>query len=137
VAILLFEYHKYYGRELQLSSSTPRLSAKQFDDLTSSFIITGGTWQLYSDNDYQGESVTYREGIYGISYLESLQGLQPAKQNVTQLVFEQSTHPGPCNLQWLRGKSIDRKVLGLNPMPCSWFQNVDSSSLSLNIGKMN
>ena len=69
------------------------------------------------------------------SLQSSLQGLQPAKQNVTQLVFEQSTHPGPCTLQWLRGKSIDRKVLGLNPMPCSWFQNVDSSSLSLNIGK--
>ena len=70
VAILLFEYHKYYGSVLQLSSSTPRLSAKQFDDLTSSFIITGGTWQLYSDNDYQGERTTVAEGIYNKTYLE-------------------------------------------------------------------
>ena len=69
VAILLFEHHKYYGRVLELRSSNPSLTSANFHNRTSSFIITGGTWQLYSDNDYQGESVTYREGIYGISYL--------------------------------------------------------------------
>jgi len=70
VAILLFEHHKYYGRVLELRSSNPSLTSANFHNRTSSFIITGGTWQLYSDNDYQGESVTYREGIYGISYLD-------------------------------------------------------------------
>ena len=70
MAILLFEHHKYYGRVLELRSSNPSLTSANFHNRTSSFIITGGTWQLYSDNDYQGESVTYREGIYSISYLD-------------------------------------------------------------------
>jgi len=72
VAIVLFEHHKYYGRELELSSSNANLASANFDDLTSSFIITGGTWQLYSESDYQGESVTFGEGIYKLSHLESI-----------------------------------------------------------------
>ena len=69
VAILLFEHHKYYGSVLELSSSNANLTNANFDNFTSSFIITGGTWQLYSDNDYQGESATVGEGFYNISYL--------------------------------------------------------------------
>ena len=69
VAILLFEHYKYYGRELELRSSNANPTSDNFDDLTSSIIITGGTWQLYSESDYQGESVTVGEGFYNISYL--------------------------------------------------------------------
>ena len=69
VAIFLFFNQRYYGSVLQLNSSTARLSANQFNDRTSSFIVTGGTWQLYSESDYQGESVTVGEGFYNISYL--------------------------------------------------------------------
>jgi len=72
VAIVLFEHHKYYGRELELSSSNANLTSANFDDLTSSFIITGGTWQLYSGSDYQGGNVTFGEGIYNLSHLESI-----------------------------------------------------------------
>jgi len=71
VAIVLFEHHKYYGRVLELSSSNASLTSANFDDRTSSFIITGGTWQLYSESDYQGESVTFGEGIYNLSHLEN------------------------------------------------------------------
>ena len=69
MAILLFEHYKYYGRELELRSSNANPTCDNFDDLTSSIIITGGTWQLYSESDYQGESVTVGEGFYNISYL--------------------------------------------------------------------
>ena len=71
MAILLFENHKYYGRELELSSSNANLTSDNFDDFTSSFIVIGGTWQLYNERDYQGESVTVGEGLYNLSHLEN------------------------------------------------------------------
>ena len=71
VAILLFEHYKYYGRELELRSSNANPTSDNFDDLTSSFNVTGGTWQLYSNSDNQGESVTFGEGVYRLSHLQA------------------------------------------------------------------
>ena len=70
-AIVLFQHLQYYGRALELSSSSANLRSDNFDDLTSSFIVTGGTWQLYSNSDYQGESVTFGEGVYRLSHLQA------------------------------------------------------------------
>jgi len=71
MAIVLFEHLRYYGRELELSSSNASLTSANFDDRTSSFIVTGGIWQLYSERYYQGGNVTFGEGIYNLSHLEN------------------------------------------------------------------
>lgn len=63
-AIMLFVHHWYYGDMLVVNSSHVNLARANFDNTVSSFIITGGTWQLYSDFNYQGRSITHGVGVY-------------------------------------------------------------------------
>ena len=69
-AIMLFVHHKYFGDILVVNSSYANLARANFDNTVSSFIITGGTWQLYSDFNYQGRSITHGVGVYpAVSFL--------------------------------------------------------------------
>ena len=61
-AIVLFEHDHYRGQRRVLTSSSSNLG--NFNDKTSTFIITGGRWQLYTQQNYQGSSVTHGQGLY-------------------------------------------------------------------------
>ena len=61
-AIVLFEHDNYRGQRRVLTSSSSNL--RNFNDKASSFIITGGRWQLYANENYLGSSVTHGQGLY-------------------------------------------------------------------------
>ena len=61
-AIVLFEHDYYRGQRRVLTSSNPDLG--NFNDKASSFIITGGRWQLYTHGWYSGSNVTHGQGLY-------------------------------------------------------------------------
>ena len=63
-AIVLFQHNKYFGDLLVLNSSCANLTMADFDNITSSFIITGGFWQFYVDFDYQGNTNALGVGLY-------------------------------------------------------------------------
>ena len=72
-AIMLFVHWKYFGDMLVVNSSYANLARANFDNTISSFIISGGIWQLYSDFDYQGQSVTHGVGLYPlVSFLDPI-----------------------------------------------------------------
>ena len=62
LAIVLFDHDYYRGQRRVLTSSSSNLGS--FNDRVSSFIITGGRWQLYTHDNYQGSSVTHGQGHY-------------------------------------------------------------------------
>ena len=64
-AIVLFEHDNYCGQRRVLTFSSSNLG--NFSDKASSFIITGGRWQLYTDANYLGSSVTHGQGLYPTS----------------------------------------------------------------------
>ena len=47
-----------------LYSSSPNLALTNFNDTASSFVITGGVWELYSGVNYTGSMVTHGQGLY-------------------------------------------------------------------------
>ena len=61
-AIVLFEHDYYRGQRQVLTSSNPDLG--NFNDKATSFIITGGRWQLYTHGRYMGSSVIHGQGLY-------------------------------------------------------------------------
>ena len=63
-AIVLFEHYYYFGRMQVLYSSSPDLALTNFNNKVSSFIITGGVWELYSGANYTGSMVTLGQGLY-------------------------------------------------------------------------
>ena len=65
--LVLFQHDHYRGRRAILSTSTSDLANEGFDDVVTSLIITGGTWQLHSGTNYQGSSVTLGQGRYPTS----------------------------------------------------------------------
>ncbi len=77
VAIVLYQHYSFEGRELVLHDSAPSLP--NFNDLTSSIVVTGGTWRLYRNENYQGTSYIvgrgYRQGPGGNDYISSVEKL--------------------------------------------------------------
>ena len=63
-AIALFEHYYYFGQIKVIFSSNPNLALANFDNRVSSFIITGGVWELYSRENYTGSMVTHGQGRY-------------------------------------------------------------------------
>ena len=61
-AIALFRHDQYLGNMHVLYSPSENLS--NFDNITSSFIVTRGEWQLFSGRSYTGSSVTKGVGQY-------------------------------------------------------------------------
>ena len=67
-SLVLFQHHYYRGRMLVLSRSNPDLADVSFDNDVTSVIITGGTWQLHSRFNYQGNTITLGQGRYPTAY---------------------------------------------------------------------
>ena len=67
-AIVLFTDHFYFDQMQVIYSSNPNLALTNFDNMASSFIITGGTWELYSEANYYGSRVTLGQGHYPTAY---------------------------------------------------------------------
>jgi len=71
-AIALFQHDQYRGNMRVLYSPSEDLGINiedlwfedNFDGITSSFIVTRGVWQLFSDPSYTGSSVTKGVGHY-------------------------------------------------------------------------
>ena len=63
-AIALFLHHHYFGEMQVFNSSNSHLALTNFDNTVSSFIITGGVWELYSGANYTGSMVTHGQGLY-------------------------------------------------------------------------
>lgn len=57
-AIALFRWSDYTGRMVTIYNSKPDLSM-YFSGYFNSFILTGGKWTLYTDTNYNGDSLTY------------------------------------------------------------------------------
>ncbi len=74
VAIVLYKHGSYEGRELVLYVSVSSLP--NFNDITSSVAVTGGSWRLYQHINYQGNSVTVGTGYFefpgGNDYISSV-----------------------------------------------------------------
>ena len=68
-AIVLFGGSDFRGEMHVLFGSRSDLSILNFDDATSSIIITGGTWKLYESANYRGNSKIRAKG-YLDSYLQ-------------------------------------------------------------------
>ena len=80
-AIILFSDHFYFDQMQVIYSSNPNLALTNFDNMVSSFIITGGTWELYSEANYYGSRVTLGQGHYPTAYF-----LRPiANDNLTSI----------------------------------------------------
>jgi len=62
--LVLFQHYYYGGGKLVLSASNPDLRNGGFNEYASSLIITGGTWELHSDTNYQGSYVRLGRGRY-------------------------------------------------------------------------
>ena len=52
------------GCQWIIYSSNSNLALANFDNRVTSFIITGGTWELYSGASYTGSMVTHGQGLY-------------------------------------------------------------------------
>ena len=63
-AVALFEHHQYFGQMQVIFSSNSDLSLINLNDAVSSLVITGGTWQFYSEANYTGSNVTLGQGHY-------------------------------------------------------------------------
>ena len=63
-ALVLFEDGHYVGQMQVIYSSRPDLALTNFDNIVSSFIITGGAWELYSGANYTGSNITLGQGRY-------------------------------------------------------------------------
>ena len=79
-AVALFEHHQYFGEMQVIFSSNPNLALTNFDNTVSSFIITGGTWDLYSKANYTGCNVTRGKDLYQNSVY-----LTPIENNLTSV----------------------------------------------------
>ena len=73
-AIVLFEHDNYRGKNQVFKISNPDLGI--FNDKASSFIITGGIWQLYTHGWYGGSNVTHGQGLY-----QTANSLTPVKND--------------------------------------------------------
>ena len=63
-AIAFFEDCHYVGQMQVIYSSNSNLALTNFDNRVSSFIITGGTWEFFSETNYTGSMVTLGQGLY-------------------------------------------------------------------------
>ena len=63
-AIILFEHSHYFGQMQVIKSSSSNLALINFDNQASAIIITGGTWELYSQVNYAGSTLTLGQGLY-------------------------------------------------------------------------
>ncbi len=66
-AIALFRRFEFSGSMLVLSGSLSNLHGYGFDDILSSYIITGGSWRLYEHPGYTGRSSSHGPGHYDTS----------------------------------------------------------------------
>lgn len=74
-AIALFDDDEFRGRMALSYSTRSSLPGIDFNDRTSSFIITGGSWTLYSGTAFRGGSVTYGPGQYFKASLDRVGGV--------------------------------------------------------------
>jgi len=93
-AIVLFERRLYIGEMQVINSSNPNLALTNFDDTASSFVITGGVWELYSGVNYTGSMVTLGEGLYPIPF-----SLRPIDNNaLTSVRLMDFGKKGTCDI---------------------------------------
>ena len=77
-----------------INSSNPNLALTNFDDTASSFVITGGVWELYSGVNYTGSMVTLGEGLYPIPF-----SLRPIDNNaLTSVRLMDFGKKGTCDI---------------------------------------
>jgi hypothetical protein len=62
--IALFEHDNFSGRTLAADHSVQNLQTTGFNDLASSAVVRGGSWQVCSDAYFRGKGVTLGPGIY-------------------------------------------------------------------------
>ncbi len=63
-AVELFDEPGFHGRSLRLESDAEALARSGFDDRTASLIVTKGTWELCTDDDYFGDCHSFPPGRY-------------------------------------------------------------------------
>ena len=62
--IFLFEHVSFRGRTVTVYGSYSDLRKKNFNDKTSSIVVTDGRWSVYKHINFQGVSATLIPGIY-------------------------------------------------------------------------
>lgn len=63
-AIELFDEPGFRGRSLRLESDAEALARSGFNDRTASVIVTRGTWELCTDDEYFGDCRSFAPGRY-------------------------------------------------------------------------
>ena len=63
-SIQLFGRPDFGGATLQLDADAPTLARSGFNDRASSVIVSAGTWELCTDDNYRGDCRTYGPGRY-------------------------------------------------------------------------
>ena len=66
-SITLYEHKNFQGRTLTLNDSNPNLGRENFKNITSSVRVECGTWILYTDEEYRGQSYQVSEGKFDIN----------------------------------------------------------------------
>ena len=93
-AIVLFRHHHYFSDMQVVNTSNPNLAVNSFDNIVSSFIITGGVWELYSGVNYTGSIVTLGQGLYPTPFF-----LKPiANDDLTSMRLIIFGKKGTCDL---------------------------------------
>ncbi len=60
-----FEHDNFRGRSVTLNQPQRDFSNLRFNDITSSVVIRGGSWEVCSDARFSGNCVVLRPGRYG------------------------------------------------------------------------
>ena len=62
-ALVIFE-EEFAGRVIVLHESTSDFGSYDFDNVASTYVVTGGTWCVYDFSDYEGRNETLYPGQY-------------------------------------------------------------------------
>jgi hypothetical protein len=62
--ITLYTREQFGGPALLLHESAPDLGKQGFNDLTSSVVVSSGTWEVCADKQYKGKCLILQKGEY-------------------------------------------------------------------------
>ena len=70
MSITLYEHADFKGREVTLQNSTPDLrQVNEFNDISSSVVVSGGQWKLWEHVNYKGKFYIVGPGRYNIDVI--------------------------------------------------------------------
>ncbi|XP_064402580.1 epidermal differentiation-specific protein-like [Halichondria panicea] len=145
-AIVLYEHAGYAGKSLPLTSATPDLTLRSFNDKVSSIEVKSGMWTVFQHVNYEGKSLTLRMGKYDIEYItknlgnDVISSARPAEIILYQNArFQGKTLKLSVDTQSLVPEGFNDMVSSIEVTWGDWtvYQHVDykGKSLDLKVGR--